>query len=166
MKISSSLSVGLMLAGLISAQAAMASSNIRYEHDMPASCDNAQFQQDRQSYMQRYKHSSVSYGRHIELPEHVCGKVVRVFRARKSRSGWHGYFLLSVGEGKPLRIVSNLDEMNAPQWPWVKEGDEIETRGRFYFDSPRRQGLDWTHHGTSRKWPWGGFVNVNGEHYE
>ena len=125
-------------------------------HGMPAQCDNARFLADQQGLEQ-------SGPTGIDLPEHLCGQVLAVSpRAKRTRSGWHGYFYLSVGQGVSIRIVSDLDQMNAPQWPWVSKGDQVEVQGRYYYDSLRRQGVDWTHHGTSRKWPWSGYVVVNG----
>ncbi|MBA5727321.1 DUF3465 domain-containing protein [Bombella mellum] len=138
----------------------------RAEATMPAQCDNARFVQDQAAYARQFAHTNVPYGQHLDLPEHVCGTVVRTYRARRSRSGMHGYFLMAVEGGKPIRVVSNLDEMKAPSWPWVKAGDQVEVQGRYYFDGPGREGLDWTHHGTSRRWPWAGYVSVNGQHYE
>ncbi len=138
----------------------------RAEATMPAQCDNAQFVRDQARYARQFSHRQVPYGQHLDLPEHVCGSVVKVYRARRSRSGMHGYFLMSVAGGQPIRVVSNLDEMKAPSWPWVKVGDQVEVQGRYYYDGPSRQGLDWTHHGTSRRWPWAGYVSVNGQRYE
>lgn len=98
--------------------------------------------------------------------EDVCGAVVHVYGQRRTRSGRHGYFLLQVAPGQVIRIVSDLDRMNAPAWPWVAEGDQVTVRGRYYFDNPRRQGIDWTHHGTGRNWPTAGYVVVNGRIYQ
>ncbi|MBS1087370.1 DUF3465 domain-containing protein [Gluconobacter wancherniae] len=127
---------------------------------MPASCDNSKFLSDQQGFEQ-------GGPRRIDLPEHICGQVIALSpRARRTRSGVHGYFYLNVGQGVSIRIVSNLDEMNAPQWPWVKKGDQVEVQGRYYFDSPRQQGVDWTHRGTGRKWQWPGYIVVNGTRYE
>lgn len=129
-------------------------------HGMPAQCDNARFLADQQGLEQ-------SGPTGIDLPEHLCGQVLAVSpRAKRTRSGWHGYFYLSVGQGVSIRIVSDLDQMNAPQWPWVSKGDQVEVQGRYYYDSLRRQGVDWTHHGTGRKWPWPGYVVVNGTRYQ
>lgn len=153
---------GLALVGQEAATAAGA----LYGAEMPAQCDNARFVKDQAQYDQRFSARPVPYGQHLDLPEHICGKVIRVYRSRHTRSGWHGYFLMSVSGGAPLRIVSNLDEMSAPAWPWVKVGDQVEVQGRYYYDGPHRQGLDWTHHGTSRRWPWAGFVSVNGQRYQ
>lgn len=55
--------------------------------------------------------------------------------------------------------------MNALPWPWVQKGDNVEVVGRYYYDNPRRQGIDWTHKGTSHKWPYSGYVIVNGVKY-
>ncbi|NHN85912.1 DUF3465 domain-containing protein [Acetobacter musti] len=102
-----------------------------------------------------------------DLPVHVCGRVVAVSsRAKHTRSGWHGYFYVDVGSGVSIRIVSDLDEMNAPEWPWVAKGDQAEIVGRYYYDAPRRQGIDWTHHGTGRHWGMPGYVVVNGTKYQ
>ena len=129
-------------------------------HGMPAQCDNARFLADQQGLEQ-------SGPTGIDLPEHLCGQVLAVSpRAKRTRSGWHGYFYLSVGQRVSIRIVSDLDQMNAPQWPWVSKGDQVEVQGRYYYDSLRRQGVDWTHHGTGRKWPWSGYVVVNGTRYQ
>lgn len=129
-------------------------------HAMPVQCDNARFLAD-----QRWLEQVGSIG--IDLPEHLCGQVLAVSpKAKRTRSGWHGYFYVSVGQGVSIRIVSDLDEMNAPQWPWVNKGDQVEVQGRYYYDSLRRQGVDWTHHGTGRKWPWPGYVVVNGTRYQ
>ncbi|MCT6854971.1 MULTISPECIES: DUF3465 domain-containing protein [Bombella] len=147
--------------GLVPARAETA-----IEATMPAQCDNQRFVQDQAHYNQQFAHKQIPYGQHLDMPEHICGTVVHVYRARQSRSGQHGYFLMSVAGGTPLRIVSNLDEMRAPAWPWVKVGDHVEVQGRYYYDGPSRQGLDWTHHGTSRQWPWPGFVSVNGQRYQ
>ena len=51
-------------------------------------------------------------------------------------------------------------------WPWVKTGDSVQVTGRYYYDSAQRQGIDWTHHGSSRKWPFPGSVTVNGTVYQ
>ncbi len=158
----------MMRAGMLAVLAGvMALSHpAKAEATMPAQCDNARFVKDQAGYAHQFAHRQVSYGQHLDLPEHVCGTVVKVFRARRSRSGMHGYFLMSVAGGQPIRVVSNLDEMKAPSWPWVKIGDQVEVQGRYYYDGPGRQGLDWTHHGTGRHWPWPGYVSVNGQRYD
>ncbi|WP_370517898.1 DUF3465 domain-containing protein [Saccharibacter sp. 17.LH.SD] len=134
--------------------------------EMPAQCDNAHFLKDQNAFAEQFSRDRTTYGQHIDLPEHLCGQVTKVLRARRTRSGWHGYFMMTVGTGRPIQIVSNLDEIQAPAWPWVKVGDTVEVQGRYYYDGPRRQGVDWTHHGTSRSWPWAGFVSVNGQRYQ
>ncbi|GBR45375.1 hypothetical protein AA106556_0751 [Neokomagataea tanensis NBRC 106556] len=127
---------------------------------MPSACDNAQFLRDQQNFLQNGATG-------VDLPEHICGHVVAVApRARQTRSGLHGFFYVNVGSGVSIRIVSDLDRMNAPSWPWVHKQDQVEVQGRYYFDNLRSQGIDWTHHGTGRSWAWGGFVVVNGQHYE
>lgn len=123
-------------------------------------CDNKHFLQVQQNY-------ETSYGIYHkqDVPVHICGRVITTLYARHTRSGLHGYFYLNVGSGISIRIVNNLDEMNAPAWPWVKKGDYVEVVGRYYYDNPRRQGVDWTHKGRSRKWPYAGYVVVNGVKY-
>lgn len=96
----------------------------------------------------------------------VCGTVTRVLPARTTRSGLHGYFYLQVAAGDQIEIVSDLAEMNAPAWPWVKPGDGATVRGRYYYDSASSQGIDWTHHGASRSWPSPGYVVVDGTQYQ
>lgn len=126
-----------------------------------AKCDNKSFLQTQKQYEQAYRFKDKQ-----DVPVHICGLVITTGYARQTRSGLHGYFYLNVGSGISIRIVNNLDEMNAPRWPWVKKGDYVEVVGRYYYDNPRRQGIDWTHKGTSRKWPHAGYVIVNGVKYE
>lgn len=123
-------------------------------------CDNQYFLQVQQNYENNYTHSAYK-----NVPVHLCGVVITTSYARYTRSGLHGYFYLKVEHDVSIRIVNNLDEMKAPAWPWVKKGDYVEVVGRYYYDSPRRQGVDWTHKGTSRKWPYSGYVLVNGVKY-
>ena len=133
---------------------------VEAQDNIPATCDNARFLSDQQGFLQ-------SGPTRVDLPEHVCGRVVGVTsRARHSRSGMHGYFYVDVGQGVQIRIVSDLDRMNAPDWPWVRNGDQVDVLGRYYFDSARSQGIDWTHHGTGRHWHMAGYVVVNGTRYE
>lgn len=101
-----------------------------------------------------------------DQPVHVCGRVIAVSRQRQTRSGWHGYFYVDVGQGVSIRIVSDLDRMAAPAWPWVAKGDAVDVVGRYYYDNPRSQGIDWTHRGTGRKWGMPGYVSVNGVRYQ
>lgn len=123
-------------------------------------CDNAKFQTDQAGFLQ-------TGPTRADLPEHVCGKVLSLTtRARHTHSGVHGYFIMQLAPGQAIRIVSDLDRMNAPAWPWVKPGDQVEVVGRYYFDSARSQGIDWTHHGTGRHWATPGYVIVNGTRYE
>lgn len=126
----------------------------------PAQCDNQKFLSDQAGFIQNGP-------TRVDLPEHVCGQVVSVTRrSRRTRSGVHGYFMMQVADGHLIRIVSDLDRMQAPQWAWVKPGDKVEVVGRYYFDSARSQGIDWTHHGTGRHWASPGYVEVNGVKYE
>lgn len=34
--------------------------------------------------------------------------------------------------------------MTAPTWPWVAKGDQTDVLGRYYYDNPQSQGIDWT----------------------
>lgn len=126
----------------------------------PVQCDNQKFLSDQAGFLQ-------TGPTRVDLPEHVCGEVVSVTqRSRRTRSGVHGYFIMQVAPGRQIRIVSDLDRMQAPDWPWVRPGDPVEVVGRYYFDSARSQGIDWTHHGTGRHWASPGYVQVNGKRYE
>lgn len=124
----------------------------------PATCDDSHFLADQKAFAQGALSS--------DQAEHVCGTVTRVLHAKHTRSGRHGYFYVSVGHGKTIEIVSDLDEMTAPDWPWVSVGDSADVVGRYYYDSARRQGIDWTHHGTSHSWPQAGYVVINGTKYQ
>ncbi len=126
----------------------------------PVQCDNQKFLSDQAGFFQ-------TGPTRVDLPEHVCGEVISVTeRSRRTRSGVHGYFIMQVAPGRQIRIVSDLDRMQAPDWPWVKTGDAVDVVGRYYFDSARSQGIDWTHHGTGRHWASPGYVQVNGKRYE
>jgi hypothetical protein len=100
-------------------------------------------------------------------PADVCGPVTRVLRARRTRTGTHGYFYVRVAPGNDVEVVSNLDAMarapsNRPPaaWPWVAPGDYVYVRGRYYDDGDGRRGIDWTEDDTSRRWPFTGYVAV------
>lgn len=122
-------------------------------------CDNSNFLSAQQDF-----ENGEARG---DVPVHICGHVVAVSeKAQHTRSGWHGYFYVDVGHGVSIRIVSNLDEISGSDWPWVRKGDLADVVGRYYYDSPRRQGIDWTHHGTSRKWDIPGYVIVNGKRFD
>lgn len=121
-------------------------------------CNDSKFLQDQQSF----ENGTTT----ADQPEDVCGTVTSVLPARKTRSGNHGYYYLQVAAGVQIEIVANLDEMNAPKWPWVAVGDTTYVRGRYYYDSTNSQGIDWTHHGTSSSWPQAGYVVVNGTQYQ
>jgi hypothetical protein len=96
----------------------------------------------------------------------VCGVVTKVLPQRDTRSGSHGYYYVQVAPGATIEIVCDLGEMDAPAWPWVKVGDYSYVQGRYYYDSSGRQGIDWTHHGTSRSWPSAGYVVIAGVQYK
>lgn len=128
--------------------------------DSATSCDNKSFLQAQQNFENTKYHSKA------DIPVHICGTVIALSKLHYTYSGKHGYFYLNIGSDVSIRIVSNLDEMHTPLWPWVKKGDYVEVSGRYYYDNPRRQGVDWTHKGTSRKWPYPGYVIVNGVKYD
>ncbi|MFT8462462.1 hypothetical protein [Acetobacter persici] len=124
-----------------------------------ATCDNQDFLSKQLAYE--------NGGAKADTPVHICGKVIAVSpNAKRTRSGWHGYFYVAVSPSVSIRIVSGLDEMHAPAWPWVAKGDQVDVVGRYYYDSIRRQGVDWTHHGTGRSWHVPGYVTVNGTKYD
>ena len=126
---------------------------------LPAQCNNQDFMAKQQAFENGQPKADV--------PVHICGKVIALSpKAKRTRSGWHGYFYVAVAPNISIRIVSGLDEMHAPAWPWVNKGDQVEVVGRYYYDSYRRQGIDWTHHGTGRSWPIPGYVVVNGTKYD
>ena len=121
-------------------------------------CDDAQFLQDQQAFENGLIRA--------DQPEDVCGIVTAVLPEKKTRSGHHGYFYVQVASGVVIEIVSDLDQMNAPRWPWVAVGDTTYAKGRYYYDNMDSQGIDWTHHGTSKSWPYAGYVAVNGKKYQ
>lgn len=95
-----------------------------------------------------------------DQPVDVCGAVTQVLPSKTTTSGLHGYFYMQIKTGDTIEVVSNLDEMNAPAWPWVAVGDYVYVQGRYYYDNSSSQGIDWTHHGTSSSWPQPGYVVV------
>ena len=121
-------------------------------------CNNAQWQSDQQGFAS----GQITGDQFVN----VCGTVTAVLAEKDTRSGHHGYFDLHVAPGQTIEIVSDLDQMNAPAWPWVKVGDDAYVQGRYYYDSASSQGIDWTHHGTSNAWPHAGYVVINGTQYQ
>jgi hypothetical protein len=121
-------------------------------------CNNAQFLSDQS----QFGNGSLQGDQEVD----VCGTVTNVLSEKDTRSGLHGYYDLQIAPGNTIEIVCDLGEMNAPAWPWVKIGDYSYVQGRYYYDSASRQGIDWTHHGTSRLWPNAGYVVVAGTQYQ
>lgn len=121
-------------------------------------CNDAQFLQDQQAF----ENGQIT----ADQLENVCGIVTAVLPEKKTSSGHHGYFYVQVASGVVIEIVSDLDQMSAPKWPWVAVGDTTYVRGRYYYDNMDSQGIDWTHHGTSSSWPYAGYVVVNGTKYQ
>jgi hypothetical protein len=113
-----------------------------------ASCDDAGFLADQRA---RVGHAEVT----------ICGTVVRVREARRTRSGLHRSFFVDVGGGDRIEIDANLDVMgNFP----VSDGETAVVHGEYYDDPDGREGIDWTHH-TDRGAHPPGFVNLNGTTY-
>jgi hypothetical protein len=122
-------------------------------------CDDAQFTADQQ----RFAAGTMTGDQLVD----VCGSVTRVRGARRTKSGTHGYFYVRMPSGYQLEIVANLDAMaQAPadrppsSWPWVATGDYVYVEGRYYYDDPSSQGVDWTEGDTGRSWPHTGYVAV------
>jgi len=121
-------------------------------------CDDARFARDRSAFT-----AGTLSG---DQPEDVCGTVTRVRRARETRSGAHGYFDVRLPAGGTVEVIANLDAMARtrtdapPGWPWVAPGDAVEVRGRYFFDAPGRDGIDWVEGDVGRSWPYPGFVTV------
>lgn len=120
-------------------------------------CNDTKFLQDQQAF----ENGQLS----VDQLENVCGIVTSVLPEKDTRSGHHGYFYLQVAPNQVIEIVSDLDEMDAPAWPWVAVGNTVQVRGRYYYDNDASQGIDWTHHGTSKSWPYVGYVFVGGTEY-
>ncbi|MBB2167392.1 DUF3465 domain-containing protein [Gluconacetobacter aggeris] len=147
--------VGVAIAGAVFA---MSLHGAQAQEAIGPACDNRHFL----AVQQAFEDGSLRG----DQPVHVCGRVIAVSRQRRTRSGWHGYFYVDVGQGVSIRIVSDLDRMAAPAWPWVAKEDAVDVVGRYYYDNPRSQGIDWTHHGTGRTWGMPGYVAVNGARYQ
>ncbi|HTU69680.1 MAG TPA: carbohydrate binding domain-containing protein [Candidatus Baltobacteraceae bacterium] len=124
-------------------------------------CNNAGFDTDQSEFAS----GEISSDQLVD----VCGQVTQVLAAKKTSSGDHGYFYVSVaGAASPgtIEIVSNLDAMgedpNPPPttWPWVAAGDYVYVQGRYYYDSSSSQGIDWTEDDTDSNWEHTGYVVV------
>lgn len=159
------LTVCLPVMGVPQAQAREGWYNRQQERTAPptqvsATCDNAGFLAAQRNFEQ-------GGGPKGDVPVHICGTVLTLApHTKKTRSGLHGYFYVAVTPTISIRIVTNLDEMHTPVWPWVAKGDHVDVVGRYYYDSYRRQGIDWTHRGTGRSWGVPGSVTVNGTRYD
>lgn len=155
--IASSRQSGALLAGVFFALTLGSASS--FARTVSSICDNSGFIEAQQAFENGRKKQ--------DIPVHICGQVIAVSeKAKHTRSGWHGYFYVNVGQGISIRVVSNLDEINAPEWPWVRDGDMADIVGRYYYDSPRSQGIDWTHRGTSRSWDIPGYAIINGKRFD
>ncbi len=143
------------------------SAQARHRHaDQTEQPDTVSDTCDNQTFLDKQK-AFENGGPRADAAVHICGTVLAISpEAKVTRSGRHGYFYMSVAPDISIRIVTNLDEMHTPEWPWVAKGDHVEVVGRYYYDSPRQQGVDWTHRGTGRSWGIPGYVRVNGRQYD
>jgi hypothetical protein len=91
----------------------------------------------------------------------LCGVVVQVRSARRTRSGVHRSFVVDVGGGDRIEIDANLDEMG--DFP-VVDGERAVVHGSYYADPDGREGVDWTHHTDRGPHP-PGFIVLNGTTY-
>lgn len=150
--------VSFTLAGAANAQDNYASGLFAPAKTQTYPCNDTQFLQ----YQQEFESGYTMGDQFVD----VCGMVTAVLPEKKTRSGHHGYFYVQVASGDTIEIVSDLDQMNAPKWPWVVVGDTTYVQGRYYYDNDASQGIDWTHHGSSNSWPHVGYVVVNGTKYQ
>ena len=94
----------------------------------------------------------------------ICGKVVRVRTARRTRSGLHLWFYVRVAPHAVARVIAD-ERVLGPIL--VHVGDKAEVQGRFFRDRDGFDGIDWTHRisGTHSSWSTPGFVVINGIEY-
>jgi hypothetical protein len=111
----------------------------------PATCDPASFPAGQRAHAQRAEVT-------------LCGTVVRVRPAHRSRSGWHRSFEVDVGGGDDIDIDANLDVMG--DFP-VRAGERAVVRGEYYEDSDGREGVHWTHRTDRGSHP-AGYVILDG----
>jgi hypothetical protein len=92
----------------------------------------------------------------------LCGTVVRVRQAYRSRSGVHRAFFVDVGNGDVIVIDANLDVMgNFP----IHAGEATTIRGEYYYDEDGREGIHWTHRTDYGSHP-AGYVILDGTRYD
>ncbi len=105
--------------------------------------------------------------RNAEAPREVtiCGTVLRVERGPRRRSGVEAYVAVRIPGSDPLLPIQVV--INEPREGTIpaRPGDAIVAHGR-YFNDGTRDGIDWTHHGTSPNWPHPGYIILNGQRYE
>jgi hypothetical protein len=152
--------IAAMLAALITACAG--GGNASRAGAAPAlACNNAQFLSDRAAFAS----GAIGADQFVD----ICGTVTAVRRAARTRSGTHGYFDVTLAgpSNAPIEIVANLDAMaeaatdDPPAaWPWVSAGQYVYVQGRYYYDRPGREGIDWTEDDSGRSWPHVGYVAV------
>ena len=94
----------------------------------------------------------------------ICGTVVRVRAARRTRSGLHLWFYVRVAPHVVARVIAD-ESVLGPLL--VRVGDKAEVQGRFFRDRDGFDGIDWTHRidGTHSSWSTPGFVVINGVEY-
>jgi hypothetical protein len=72
----------------------------------------------------------------------VCGTVVQVGRAHRSRSGVHRSVIVDAGGNDRIEVDVNLDVMgNVP----FQRGEAAIVHGEYYYDRSGRDGVHWTH---------------------
>ena len=105
----------------------------------------------------------IAYRQNADAPHEVtvCGSVMRVSHAR-TRSGRHEYLDLQVSGTIPVRVIVNEDEEGPVS---AHSGSSVLAHGR-YFNDGDRDGIDWTHHGAGRSWPYPGYLVVDGQRYQ
>lgn len=68
---------------------------------VPESCDNSKFLADLRA-------AESAQAPHPDRVEHVCGHVMTVAPAKRTRSGLHGYFYVDVGQGVSIALCPTL----------------------------------------------------------
>ena len=105
----------------------------------------------------------IGYRQNADAPHEVtvCGSVMRVEHAT-TRSGPHEYLDLQVSGTIPVRVIINEREEGVVP---AHAGSSVIAHGR-YFNDGDRDGIDWTHHGAGRSWPYPGYLVVDGQRYQ
>ena len=93
---------------------------------------------------------------HARTEVTICGTVVRVRTARRTRSGLHLWFYVRVAPHVVARVIAD-ESVLGPLL--VRIGDKAEVQGRFFRDRDGFDGIDWTEDDTG-SWPYIGYVAV------